>query len=83
VLSAVFFYKRVEQHREYEAERKVQLAHFLIIENKTDSSPAGEPEGNAASDINLKKGPKYAEKKDSTGRSSMENTYPRVTDRLF
>jgi hypothetical protein len=59
------------------------LAHFLTIENKTDSSKAGEPEGNATSDINLKKGPKYAEKKDSTGRSPMENTYPRVTDRLF
>ena len=82
MLSAIFS-KRVEQHREHEAERKVQLAHFLVIKNKADSSQAGEPEGNGAGDINLKKGPKYAEKKNSTGRISRENTYPRVTDRLL
>ena len=61
----------------------MQLAHFLVIKNKADSSQAGEPEGNGAGDINLKKGPKYAEKKNSTGRGSRENTYPRVTDRLI
>jgi hypothetical protein len=73
----------VEQHREHQAERKVQLAHFLIVEDKADSGQAGEPKGNAAGNINLEKGPKYAEKKNCTGRSSRENTYPRVTDRLI
>jgi hypothetical protein len=61
----------------------MHLAHFLVVEDKADSSQAGKPKGNAAGNINLEKGPKYAEEKDGTGRGSRENTYPCVTDRLI
>jgi hypothetical protein len=61
----------------------VQLAHFLIIEDKADSGQTGKPKGNAAGNINLEKGPKNTEKKDGTGRSSRKNAYPRITDRLI
>ena len=59
------------------------MAHFLIVEDKADSGQAGEPKGNAAGNINLEKGPEYTEKKDGAGRSSRENTYPRITDWLI